>query len=89
MLRGTGHWRLGVSDSGSFDDKYSRPIQGGRGKDAVHDVLTGVLEEANRCTKIMDAIKKPLRMPPQTRLISYVVNSVIFVERHMMRIARW
>ena len=48
----------------SFDDKYSRPIQGGRGKDAVHDFLTGVLEEANRCTKIMDAIKKPLRMTP-------------------------
>ena len=48
----------------SFDDKYSMPIHGGRGKDAVHDFLTGVLEEANRCTKIMDAIKKPLRVTP-------------------------
>ena len=25
----------------SFDEKYSRPIQGGRGKDAVHNFLTG------------------------------------------------
>ena len=48
----------------SFDDKYSRPIQGGRGKDAVHDFLYSVMEEANRCTKIMNAIKKPLRMTP-------------------------
>ena len=48
----------------SFDDKYSRSIQGGRGRDAVHNFLAGVLEEANRCTKIMDAIKKPLVMTP-------------------------
>ena len=48
----------------SFDDKYSRPIQGGRGKDAVHNFLSGVMEEANRCTKIVDKIKKPLRMTP-------------------------
>ena len=48
----------------SFDDKYSRPIQGGRGKDAVHNFLTSVLEEANRCTKIMNTIKKPLVMTP-------------------------
>ena len=48
----------------SFNEKYSRPIQGGRGKDAVYDFLTGVMEEANRCTKIVDKIKKPLRMTP-------------------------
>ena len=48
----------------SFDDKNSRPIQGGRGRDAVHDFLTGVMEEANRCTKIMNTIKKPLVMTP-------------------------
>ena len=48
----------------SFDDKYSRPIQGGRGKDAVYDFLTSVMEEANRCTKIMNKINKPLRMTP-------------------------
>ena len=48
----------------SFDEKYSRPIQGGRGKDAVHHFFTGVMEEANRCTKIMDKIKKPLVITP-------------------------
>ena len=48
----------------SFDDKYSRPIQGGRGKDAVYNFLTSVLDEANKCTPIMKMIKKPLVMTP-------------------------
>ena len=52
----------------SFDDKYSRPIQGGRGKDAVHNFLTSVMEEANRCTKIMNVIKKPLVMTPSDEI---------------------
>ena len=48
----------------SFDDKYSKPIRVGRGKDAVYDFLTSVLDEARRCTTIMKKIKKPLVITP-------------------------
>ena len=38
----------------SFDDEYSRPLQGRRGKDTVYDFLTSLLDEARRCAKIID-----------------------------------
>ena len=48
----------------SFDDKYSRPLQGRRGKDTVYNFLTSLLDEARMCTNIMKEVKKPLVMTP-------------------------
>ena len=47
----------------SFDDKYSKPLQGNRGNDIVYDFLTSILDEERRCKYIMkNKVKKPLVM---------------------------
>ena len=46
----------------SFDDKYSRPLQGKRGKDVVYDFLNCLLDEEKRCAKIIRETNKPIVM---------------------------
>ena len=52
-----------------YDDKYSKPVQIHRGKNAVHKFMENMLEEVNWCKSIMKKhFNKPLKMTAENEI---------------------